>query len=146
MSTRYWLGVVSYEHVKNGVAQEFAQVCHGKKAPLEKLKAGDWLIYYSPKIAMDKPAPCKSFTAIGRVKTGLVYQVTMFQNFHPFRIDITYATSTVVPIVDVIDQLELTAKPSWGMLLRRGLLELSAHDFKIIAKHMGVSTYGTGAT
>ena len=30
---RYWLGVVSKEHVLRGVQGSFAQVCHGKKGP-----------------------------------------------------------------------------------------------------------------
>ncbi|WP_275249374.1 hypothetical protein [Vandammella animalimorsus] len=31
---KYWLGVVSREHVQRGVAGDFCQLCHGKAAPL----------------------------------------------------------------------------------------------------------------
>jgi hypothetical protein len=32
---RYWIGVVSKEHVMRGVQRGFAQVCHGKEGPLK---------------------------------------------------------------------------------------------------------------
>ena len=47
---KYWIGTVSQEHVLRGVAGGFCQVCHGKAAPLNRMKRGDWLLYYSPKI------------------------------------------------------------------------------------------------
>ena len=48
MSVRYWIAVVSKEHVMKGVQGGFAQAGHGKSAPLKKMKKDDWLIYYSP--------------------------------------------------------------------------------------------------
>ncbi len=45
---QHWLGVVSHAHVRLGVQGGFAQVCHGRKGLLSKMKAGDGLIYYSP--------------------------------------------------------------------------------------------------
>lgn len=47
-----WLGVVSRAHVQRGVSGGFAQVCHGKAAPLRRMQTGDWLIYYSPSTEM----------------------------------------------------------------------------------------------
>ena len=38
--TRFWVGVVSKEHVLRGVEGGFCQVCHGKKAPLNRMKGG----------------------------------------------------------------------------------------------------------
>lgn len=135
---RYWLGVVSKNHVLKGVEKGFAQVCHGKKAPLEKLKSEDGFIYYSPKIAMGSPEPCKYFTAIGKIKNGNIYQVEMTPDFHPFRIDIEYYPCKETSIIPLMNQLELTAKKSWGMQLLRGLLEISKGDFFTIAEAMGV--------
>lgn len=133
---RYWLGVVSKKHVQRGVEGGFAQVCHGKKGPLSKMVMGDGFIYYSPKMAMDCPEPCKCFTAIGRIKNGKVYQVEMTPDFHPFRIDVDYLPSKDAPLTALLDQLELTQRKSWGMQLRRGLLEISKPDFLMIAKAM----------
>lgn len=48
--TRYWIGVASREHVHRGVKGGFAQVCHGKPGPLERMAEGDWIIYYSPTV------------------------------------------------------------------------------------------------
>jgi hypothetical protein len=70
---RYWIGVVSKNHVARGVAGGFAQLGHGKRAPLARMRAGDWLIYYSPKMSMDGDEACQAFTAIGQVKTGEIY-------------------------------------------------------------------------
>ncbi len=67
MGTRYWIGVVSRDHVLRGVEGGFAQVCHGKERPLKRMHQGDWLIYYSPRISMGKGTPLQAFTAIGRV-------------------------------------------------------------------------------
>lgn len=46
--TKYWIGVASREHVKQGEKEGIAQVCHGKGAPLKRMKPRDWIIYYSP--------------------------------------------------------------------------------------------------
>ncbi len=40
------------------------------------------------------------------------------------------------PVVSLRDRLELTATPNWGVLLRRGLLELSEHDYGVISQAM----------
>nr|MCH9703347.1 EVE domain-containing protein [Chlamydiota bacterium] len=42
---KYWIGVASHEHVKRGEADGFCQVCHGKGAPLRRMKPGDLLVY-----------------------------------------------------------------------------------------------------
>ena len=104
------------------------------------MSAGDGFIYYSPKIALGKETPCKSFTAIGFIRTGTVYQVEMTPTFHPFRIDIDYLSSQQVPISSLLDQLELTKAKGWGMQLRRGLVELCKSDFELISKAMASKT------
>lgn len=37
---KFWIGTVSKEHVMKGVAGGFCQVCHGKQAPLNRMKKG----------------------------------------------------------------------------------------------------------
>lgn len=136
---KYWVGVVSKEHVKRGVKSGIAQVCHGKQAPLSRLKTGDWLIYYSPKVMFEGIEPCQAFTAIGQVKSGEVYQVDMGGGFCPFRIDIQYKECKEVPIKPLLDHLTFTkGKKNWGMILRRGLFEISEDDFLTIANEMGL--------
>nr|MBP9643026.1 EVE domain-containing protein [Budvicia sp.] len=44
--TRYWIAVACYEHVRIGREGGFMQVCHGKAAPLKRLREGDIVAYY----------------------------------------------------------------------------------------------------
>jgi hypothetical protein len=74
---KYWIGVVSREHVKIGVAGGFCQLNHGKAAPIRRLTPEDWLIYYSPKTKLREGEPIKAFTAIGKIKGGEPYAVEM---------------------------------------------------------------------
>jgi hypothetical protein len=135
---RYWLGVVSKEHVMRGQAGGFAQVCHGKKGPLSRISKGDYLIYYSPGNKMGD-SDLKSFTAIGEAVDDFVFQFEMTKTFIPFRRKIKYFKSKDVPVAELKAQLDLTQQPNWGYQLRRGLIELTKHDFLLISRAMGCS-------
>nr|WP_276354828.1 EVE domain-containing protein [Cohnella sp. YIM B05605] len=87
---RYWIGVVSASHVSRGVEGGFAQLCHGKAAPLRRMNTGDWLVYYSPRTDMKQGEPLQAFTAIGQVADDRVYPFPMSEAFVPFRRDIRY--------------------------------------------------------
>ena len=69
---KYWIGTVSKEHVLRGVAGGFCQVCHGKAAPLNRMRRGDWLLYYSPKIRMDGAEKLQAFTAFGQITDNII--------------------------------------------------------------------------
>lgn len=134
---KYWLGIVSKDHVLIGVQGKFAQVCHGKKGPLKRLQRNDWLVYYSPKQSLDSDNPIQEFTAIGKVSDDDVYEFEMNATFKPFRRKVDYLANTrALRIADVKSSLELTTTPNWGYQLRFGLLELSEHDFGIIHNKM----------
>ena len=138
---RYWIGVVSRQHVLRGVAGGFAQIGHGKAAPLRRMKVGDWLIYYSPVETLDEAAPCRRFTAIGRVRGADVYQVDMGGGFLPFRRDVAYRPATEAPIAPLIAALDfIPDKKRWGFPFRRGILAIGAADFGRIAAAMHVET------
>src|SRR2546422_2652508 len=109
--TRYWIGVVSFSHVKRGVAGGFAQFGHGKAAPLRRMKAGDWLIYYSPKTDMTGGEPLQMFTAIGRVTGESIYRHAMSPDFMPFRRDIQYLKCKPAPIAPLIPKLSFIKNP-----------------------------------
>ena len=136
---RHWIGVVSRQHVLRGVAGGFAQIGHGKAAPLRRLAVGDWLIYYSPVEALDEAVPCRRFTAIGRVRGADVYQVDMGGGFLPFRRDVEYRPATEAPIAPLIAVLDFIAdKKRWGFPFRRGILAIGDADFARIAAAMQV--------
>lgn len=66
------------------------QVCHGKEAPLKRIKPDNWLVVYSPKLTMKSESKCQSFTAIGQAKDSEVYQFQMTSTFNPFRKNIKF--------------------------------------------------------
>lgn len=138
----YWIGVVSLNHVQRGVAGGFAQMNHGKQAPLRRMKAGDGLVYYSPRQFYPDGPPLQAFTAIGRIRDGRVYPHDMTHEgvpgFVPWRIDVDFWPAQVAPIQPLIDTLECIAdKRHWGAAFRYGQLRVSAQDFALIARAMG---------
>lgn len=134
-----WVGVVSREHVLRGVAGSFIQLNHGKKAPLQKLHAGDRVAIYSPRTAYPDGAPLQCFTAIGVVRTGEVYQVEMAPDFHPYRVDVDFAVCREAPIQPLIERLSfIKSKTHWGAAFRFGYLKVPAEDFALIASAMKV--------
>ena len=135
---QFWIGVVSREHVQIGVNGGFVQMNHGKKAPLQKLKAGDGFVYYSPKTSYPNGESLQMFTAIGIVKSGEVYQGDMGDDFHPYRMDVTFLHAKETPIQPLLDKLSfIKDRTHWGAAFRFGNLKVSAGDFKIIAEAMG---------
>ena len=139
---RYWLGVVSRDHVRRGVELGIVQTNHGKRPPLARMSAGDGLVYYSPRDAYPDGAPLKAFTALGRIADEEIWQADE-RDFEPWRRRVDYERDAVeVPIASLSDRLELTAKPNWGYALRRGLIELSPEDFELIAAAMTADPAG----
>ena len=136
---RYWVGVVSREHVQGGVRGSFAQLCHGKERPLRRMRHGDWLIYYSPRTQREGGAPVQAFTAIGRVEDDRVYAYAMSESVVPYRRGVRYLPCREAPIVPLLDRLTfITNKQRWGYPFRTGHFEISKDDFVVIAAAMGV--------
>ena len=132
----FWLGVVSRDHVRRGVEMGIAQIGHGKHAGLARMKAGDWLIYYSPRVSLESKTPLQAFTAIGQVTDDELWQADD-GDFKPWRRRVSYDAAAVeTPVRALSDSLELTAGPNWGYQLRRGLIKLSEHDFELIRAAM----------
>ncbi|MFF2017825.1 EVE domain-containing protein [Paenibacillus sp. NPDC058177] len=135
--SRFWIGVVSLNHVKRAELGGFAQLCHGKSAPLLKMRQGDWLIYYSPRTQIKKGAPLQAFTAIGEVADDQVYEYQMSPSFVPLRRNISYISCREVKIRDLLEQLTFTRmNRNWGYSFRYGHFEISREDFLRIAGTM----------
>ncbi|MGV0959096.1 MAG: EVE domain-containing protein [Limnohabitans sp.] len=137
----YWIGVVSRSHVLRGVAGGFAQMNHGKQAPLQRMKAGDGLIYYSPREAYPDGAPLQAFTALGFIRTGEVYPHDMTPDgvpgFVPWRMDVDYQVVQSAPIKPLMAQLDfITDKTHWGAAFRFGQVKISEADFWRVAVAM----------
>ncbi|WP_206911528.1 hypothetical protein IGL98_002095 [Enterococcus sp. DIV0840] len=100
----YLIGVASKDHVELGVAGGFCQLCHGKSAPLNRMKAGDWLIYYAPKKSLKTKEPCQEFIALGQILPGEAYPFEMAPDFIPDRKDISFLKNIQsVPLEAVAD-------------------------------------------
>ncbi len=137
---RYWIGVVSRDHVQRGVAGGFCQLCHGKASAMRKLSRGDWIAFYAPRSAMRNGDPLQAFTAIGRIAQRTPYAFDMGGGFVPMRRNVNYVACREAPIRALVDRLSfIRNKQSWGYVFRFGQLEIPAEDFSIIAEAMGLS-------
>lgn len=141
---RHWIGIASRDHVMRGVAGGFAQLGHGKRAPLARLGDGDWLIYYAPRERMGEGDPVQAFVAIGRIVGDAPDQPDAGAESptHPWRRRVDFHQhADDAPIRPLLDRLHLTADKGshWGMVFRRSLIAIDAHDFALIATAMGVT-------
>ena len=137
---KYWIGVVQREHVLRGVSLGIAQVNHGATS-IKRLQPGDGLVYYSPKTSYPDGDPLREFTAIGRISDGDPWQADEGDR-HPWRRGVEYDESahptSITPLLEV---LELTrGNRNWGFIMRRGQVEVTAHDFGVIATEMGATS------
>ena len=140
---QYYINTICHEHVKLGVAGSFTQSDHGGAKRLKRLQRGDWMIFYSPRVAMDRAAASlQAFTAIGQVDDDDVYQVEMTPQFKPWRRNIKFESSSgMSPAKPLLGVLECTRERGnkWGMVFRRGLFKISEHDARVIAGSMKVA-------
>ena len=136
-TNRYWMVVVSKDHVQRGVKDGFMQANHGKAASLKRLSAGDWVIFYSPKQTYAGNEPLQALTAIGQVTDDGPYQFKMTEDFIPYRRNVDFYKCTETPIIPLIWKLDFIGnKKSWGYKFRIGFFEMQEHDFEIIRSEM----------
>lgn len=134
---RYWINTISKEHVARATAGGFTQADHGKSTRLKRLSKGDRIAFYSPRTALQGGEPLQHFTAIGEVTDDAPYQVEVSPDFQPWRRQMKFFGCTEAPIRPLIGDLDfITNKEQWGFPFRRGLFEISAHDFAAIASAM----------
>jgi hypothetical protein len=138
---RYWLGVVQRAHVRVGVELGIAQTNHGAKAGIARMAAGDGFVFYSPKTDYPHGDPLKEFTAIGRVAPGEPWQADEGE-WRPWRRKVDYdGAAHPAPIGPLLDVLDLTrGDRNWGFTMRRGHVEMTEHDFAVIAREMGADS------
>ena len=112
---RYWITVVSKDHIQRGVEGGFMQANHGKAGPLKKLHVNDWVLFYSPKTTYLGNEKCQAFTAIGQVADDKLYQHQMSADFAPFRRNMNFYPCKDVPIIPLIGMLDfIPIKNAWG--------------------------------
>ena len=126
--------------MRQAVEGAFCQLNHGKRTPLERLHRGDRLVYYSPKEAIRSGAPVQAFTAIGEIVDDNAYLVSTTACFHPFRRKVRYLEAREASIQPLLRYLSFSRdNPAWGRVLMRGLVQLEAVDFDLIANAMNAN-------
>ena len=137
-----WIAVASAEHALRGrdSAVGYMQVCHGKSAPLRRVKAGDRVAYYAPSRRFGGTEKCQAFVSLGLVADGEPYAFDMGGGFVPFRRDVAYVPAHEAPILPLLDELQFVEdRRRWSYKFRFGLFEVSDHDMVLIAGAMSVA-------
>ncbi len=133
---RYWIGVAAAEHVRRGRKSGFMQLCHGKAAPLRRLRPGDVIAYYSPTGSFGGRDTLQVFTAIGQMREGEPYEFDMGGS-SMFRRDVEWLPAKEASIRPLLPVLDFTAgNKGWGYQLRFGIFEVSEADMQRIAAAM----------
>jgi hypothetical protein len=134
---RDWVNTISLEHVRRGVEGGFTQADHGKSTRLSRLRAGDRIVFYSPRTNYPDGDPLQQFTACGVVDGADVYQVEMTPDFHPWRRAVTFVECSPAPIKPLLGELTfIPDQRNWGFTFRRGLFQIPPEDFDRIARAM----------
>jgi EVE domain len=138
-----WIAVASAEHARRGrdactdAGHGFMQVCHGKRAPLLRVKPNDRVAYYAPALTMGGNDKLQSFVSIGLVQPGEPYAFDMGGGFVPFRRDVKYVKAIEAPIAPLLDDFEFVEdRQRWGYKFRFGLFKVSDRDMLLIATAM----------
>lgn len=140
-AAKCWLAVACAEHVSRGREAGIMQVCHGKAAPLRRIRAGDDVVYYSPTGRFRGADKLQAFTAIGRVVSATPYAFDMGGGFVPHRHDVKWQDACAAPIRPLLGDLSFTAgRANWGHALRFGLVEITRTDLELIAAAMKAGT------
>jgi hypothetical protein len=136
-----WIAVASAAHARRGCEPSdgpgYMQVCHGKAAPLRRIRGGDRMAYYSPTVTMGGKDKLQRFVSVGIVLPGEPYVFDMGGGFVPFRKDVHYVDSIEASILPLIPRFEFVDSPArWGYKFRFGLFEISDNDMRLIAQAM----------
>ena len=139
MTTRnYWIGVVSKIQVEAAVAGGFMQFNYGRAGPLERMREGDGVAFYSPRTDYPEGDRVQAFTAIGRVANGSIFQGEPADGVTPFRRTAAYFSAHDAPIKPLLEVLTfIRNKDHWGATFRFGAVRVPAEDFARIAAAMG---------
>jgi len=130
-----WLGVVSAAHARRARELGIAQINHGERAGLARMRPGDTLVYYSPTEERGDQKSLRAFTALGTIADDEIWRADE-DDFTPYRRRVDYLDTRPLPLAEVQAGLHLCAGPNWGYQLRRGLVPLDDHDIAVLRERM----------
>ena len=130
-----WINTVSRDHVQRGVRGRLTQANHGKPHMLRRMAKGDWIVFYSPKTALDGGEPLQAFTAVGQIADNEPYQIEVSPGFVPRRRNVDFLPANESPIRPLIEHLNfIEDKKRWGYKFRFGVFKIDDHDLELIRK------------
>lgn len=134
---KYWINVLSKDHVLAGMAGGFTQAHGDKAAHLRLPQKGDLIFFYSPGTLFRAGELLQAFTAIARVTDDAPYQAKASANAHPWRRNTVSLVCEEAPVAALVPQLDfIEDKAAWSTSLRRSLFEIGAEDARRIADAM----------
>jgi EVE domain len=134
---KYWINVITKDHVLTGMSGGFMQANHGAETTLQTLREGDIVFFYSPGTLFRAGEILQAFTAIARVEDGEAHQVTLSARMKPWRRMVTSLRCEEAAIKPLIPDLDfISDKAHWGLSLRGGLFEIGKDDAQRIATAM----------
>ena len=106
---------------------------------MRRLRAGDLIVYYSPRESMGSGAVLQAFTAAGRILDEVPYLAKQSECFHPYRRKVKIFLSRQVPIRPLLPKLTFTqGDENWGLAFRRAAFQITEGDCKRIAEAMTI--------
>lgn len=136
MTVRYWIGVVSGDHVEFGVENGLCAFSKGAKSAVAKLSDGDRFAFYSPKTGFMEGEPIQAFTALGTVIDATPVE-NNWAGHQIWTAKAAYAKATPAPVRPLLEPLSFVTNPvKWGMAFRRGQFEITQADFNLIEAAM----------
>lgn len=134
---KYWINVITKDHVLAGLAGGFTQANHGAATTLQMLREGDIIFFYSPGTLFRAGEILQAFTAIARVADGEAHQVELSPRMKPWRRKVASLSCEEAAIKPLIAGLDFVSdKAHWGLSLRGGLFEIGKDDAQRIATAM----------
>lgn len=136
-ATRFWINTLSLERVRDGLAGGHTEVDNGGDARLRLLGRGDAIAFYSPRVTSDRGVrerPLQQFTAVGEVVDDEPYRREGAPPPARWRRQVAFEEVGAVPVRALLPMLGFVAEEQrWGLPFRRGLVEVTAGDFGVIA-------------
>jgi len=136
---RFWVNTVSLDHVLAAEQGGFTQADHGAGTRLRRPRAGDGMVFYSPRTALVGGQPVHQFTALGTITGNEPYQVAVSDDFRPWRLAMQFEPSSPVDARPLVESLSFIRDPAhWGLPFRRGLFTIPESDFGLLVAAMTV--------
>lgn len=141
MMRRYWVTEAAQEHVHVVRDKGYTQINTGPREPLENMKIGDWILYYSSTMFYQQPEPvCEQFTGISCVTGKRSYpQGGQFPD--RWRRDVEFFHCNPHHPNHFINQVSfLQEQDDWKQKLLQPIFEIPRQDFIHIAQVILIST------